>query len=145
MHRKSLKGAISVGREPEWEGRRTGKLEVAGSIPGARRHRRDGPDSQKSGWPDSQKSGFCHTLKLTILKVLGTENTITALGRGRYGVILKNVYITTLCRSILCGSSPLKLCYFARSKVFGYIGWGSKNEDFQKCPGLFFPGRGTPD
>ncbi len=118
MHRKSLKEQFSVGRRPEWVRRRTGKREVPGSIPGARRHRRDGPDSQKSGWPDSQKSGFCHTLKWTILTVLGTENAITALGWSRYGVILKNVYITTISRSGLCGSSPLTLCYFARSKVF---------------------------
>ena len=111
MHRKSLKVQFSVGRRPEWVRRRTGKLKVPGSIPGARRHRRDGPDSQKSG--------FCHTLKLTILRVLGTENAITALGWSRYGVILKNVYITTMCRSGLCGSRHLKLRYFARSKVFG--------------------------
>ena len=71
MHRKSLRGQFSETRRPEWEGRWTGKLEVAGSIPGARSSRPYGPDTQKSR--------FCPTLKLTILKVLGTENAITAL------------------------------------------------------------------
>ena len=25
------------------------------------------------------------------------------------------------------------------------VGWGSKNVDFQKCLGVFLPGRGSPD
>ena len=110
MHRKSSKVQFSVARELEWVRRRTGKLKVPGSIPGARRPR--------WGGPDGQKSGFCHTPKWRFLTVLGTENAITALGWSRYGVILKNVYITTICRSGLCGSGPLKLWYLSRSKVF---------------------------
>ena len=136
MHRKSLKVQFSVGRRPEWVRRRTGKLKVAGSIPGARRHRWDGPDGQKSG--------FCHTPKWRFLTVLGTENAITGLGWRKYRARLKNVYITTLCRSRLCGSRTPKLYYLSRSKVFGKCRWGSKNEDFRKCPGVFFPGRGSP-
>ena len=138
MHRKSLKVQFSVGRRPEWVRRRTGKLKVPGSIPGARRHRRDGPDSQKSGWPESQKSGFCHTLKLTILQVLGTESAITGMGWSRYGVILKNVYITTMCRSGLCGSSPPKLCYLSRSKVFEKCQVGVEQWRFSKMSGSIF-------
>ena len=134
---------FSVGRRPEWVRRRTGKLKVPGSIPGARRHSRDGPDSQKSGWPESQKSGVCHPLKLTILQVLGTESAITGMGWSRYGVILKNVYITTLCRSRLCGSSPLKLCYFARSKVFGKCRVGVHKLRFSNMSGSIFPRSGA--
>ena len=123
-----------MAREPEWEGRRTGKLEVAGSIPSGRRPRRDGAETQKSG--------FCPTLKLTILRVWGMENAITALGWSRYGVILKNVYITTLCRSGLCGSSPLKLWYFARSKVFEKCRVGVDKLRFSKMSGSIFPRSG---
>ena len=138
MHRKSLKVQFSVARRPEWVRRRTGKLKVAGSIPGARRHRRDGPDSQKSGWPESQKSGFCHTLKLTILQVLGTESAITGMGWSRYGVILKNVYITTMCRSGLCGSGPLELGYLSRSEVFEKCRVGVEKLRFSKMSGSIF-------
>ena len=97
------------------------------------------------GWPDSQKSGFCHTLKWTILTVLGTENAITALGWSRYGVRLKMSILPLYAGVDYVGPAPQNSGICRDRRILRKVGWGSKNEDFQKCLGVFFPGRGSPD